>query len=114
MNVNDGPSFSYAAISEALTGDNTISAGVSGKAILVWKIMNVVAGITSLTIKDGAAVNLTGAIPMVANGSMTLPFDEAPWFKTSPGNGFVINSSGIAVQQSGVVVYSLSPANVQP
>ncbi len=81
MNVNDGPSFSYAAISAALTGDNTIIAGVSGKA---------------------------------TNGSMTLPFDEAPWFKTSPGNGFVINSSGIAVQQSGVVVYSLSPANVQP
>src|SRR5260370_42209197 len=107
MNVNDGPSFLYAPINAALTGDNTIIPGVAGKAIFVWKIMNVVAGITSLTIKDGAAINLTGAIPMVANGSMTLPFDESPWFKTSPGNGLVINSSGIAVQQSGVVVYSL-------
>jgi len=107
--VTDGPILLYAPINAALTGDNTIIPAVAGKAILVWKIMDVVGGATNLTMKDGAGTNLTGAIPLVANGSMVLPFDAQPWFKTSPGNAFIINSSGTTIQQSGMVGYTLSP-----
>ena len=103
-----------AVINAALTGDNTIVAAVPGRAIWVWKMLNVVGAATNLTMKDGASTALTGAMPLVANASIALPFDGQPWFRTSPGNAFIINSSGTTVQQSGNLWYSLAPANVQP
>src|SRR5258707_15338342 len=108
--VLDGPQLTFAAINAALTGDNIIVPAVAGKSILVWKIMDVVGGVKNLTMKDGAGTNLTGAIPMVANGSMVLPFDAQPWFRTSPGNAFIINSSGATIQQSGLVGYTMGPS----
>ncbi len=116
MNVNDGPSLSWTPINanSGAGADNTIVAGVAGKSILVWKIMLVLGATASaITVKDGAATALTGPLSLVANGSMTLPFDAAPWFKTSPGNAFILNS-GAAVQLSGLVGYTFSPANIQP
>lgn len=107
--VLDSPLLTYVAINAALTGDNVIIPAVAGKAISVWKIIDVVGATTNLTAKDGAAINLTGPMPLVANGSMVLPFDAQPWFKTSPGNAFILNSSATTVQQSGTVGYTLSP-----
>jgi len=97
-----------APINAALTGDNTLITAVAGKTIHVVDMFLVAAGTTSLTFKDGAAA-LTGAIPMVANGSLILRENlNSEWFATTnPANNFVMNSSGVTVQVSGIIHYFL-------
>jgi hypothetical protein len=98
-----------AAINFTATGDNTVVAGVAGQQIRVYRIFFVVSAATTITFKDGAGTNLTGAISMLANGSFVLDFDfdNHPWFTTSVGNAFVINQSGTA-QVSGRVYFTQS------
>lgn len=97
-----------APINAALTGDNTLIAAVVGKTIHVVDMFLVVAGTTNLTFKDGASA-LTGAIPMVANGSLILHENpNSEWFATTnPANSFVMNSSGTTIQVSGIIHYFL-------
>lgn len=109
MSTADFGMMQSAVINGALTGDNTLIFGTPGKGILIWKLILVVGAVTNITFKDGIAGVISGPIPMVANGSITLPFDQIPWFKIGIGAAFVSNSSGTTVQQSGLVLYSLSP-----
>lgn len=81
-------------------------AAVSGQIIRVYKLFLVVGGTTNLTFEDGNNA-LSGAVPMVANGSITLDMDGTPWFTTSVGNAFNIANSG-SVQVSGTVYYTVS------
>jgi hypothetical protein len=94
-----------AAISFSSSGDNTIvSAGVGAVTTRVHRLFIVVAGATSITIKNGAGASLTGAMSLSAGGSIVLDFNQEPWFKTSAATAFIINSSA-AVQVSGMVDY---------
>ena len=102
------PGFLEAKIDTTTTGDNTLVAAVSGQITKVFRIFFIVAGTTNITFKDGSTA-LTGAIPMVANGSFVLDFNEAAWFTTSANSAFVLNQSG-AVQISGRVYYATFPA----
>lgn len=96
-----------ATINIVASGDNTIVAAVSARKISVWKIFFWVNGTVSVTIKDGASTNLTGAMAMVAQNQFNKWLDEtSPWFVTTAGNALVINLSG-AIQVSGRVYYSL-------
>jgi|SRR5215510_14538362 len=93
------------AITFAGTGDNAVVAAVATQIIQVYRIFFVVGGATNIIFKDGAGTNLTGAIPLAANGAITLDSSGDPWFMTSPGNAFIINQSATA-QISGAVWYT--------
>lgn len=95
------------AIDFAGAGDNTVVAGVVNEKVRVFQMFFVVAGATVITIKDGASIDLTGPMTFPSGGgSFVLDFvrgsreADQPWFTTSEGNAFVINSSN-AVQVSG-------------
>ena len=95
-----------AKIDTASSGDNTIVAAVSAETIKVWKIFFWVNGTVSVTIKDGAGTNLTGAMAMVAQNQFNKWLDETvPWFVCTQGNALVINL-GSAIQISGRVYYT--------
>lgn len=106
LNVPAIPTTSSASVDFSASGDNTIVSGVALQTIRVYKIFLVVGGVTNLTFKDGAT-GLTGAIPMLANGAFVLDFDTEPWFVTTAGNSFIINSSS-GVQISGRCYYTQS------
>lgn len=96
---------SEAKLDFATSGDNAVIAGGgAGTTIRIHRIFFVVAAATNITFKDGAT-GLTGAIPMLANGSFVLDFSSEPWFTTSATNSFVINSSA-GVQLSGRIYYT--------
>lgn len=99
--------FQEASISFSGSGDNEIIPAVSGKRILVHKIWLVVGGITNLIPKNGAAA-LSGAVPMLANGSWVLDHDGTPWFTCDLATAFNLNSSA-AVQVSGRVYWKHDP-----
>jgi hypothetical protein len=105
VNINAGAAaLTSAAVTFASSGDNTVVAAVSAKTTKVYRLMIVVAGATSIIFKDGAGTSLTGAMPIAANGSITLDFDGEPWFTGSTNTAFIINSSN-AVQVSGIIYY---------
>lgn len=87
------------------SGANTVIAAAGGKIVRVYRIFLVVGGVTNLTMQDTAAIAFSGALPMTANGSITLDFESEPWFTTGVGLGFAINSS-TGVQVSGTVYYT--------
>jgi len=99
-----GNDLTGAVIDASSTGNNTIVAAASGKNVLVYKIFFVVSAATTVTFKDGASTNLTGAITMTAGGAFVLDIDSEPWFTTTGGNAFVISQSGTA-QISGRAYY---------
>lgn len=87
------------------SGANTIIPAVTGKVVRIYRLFLVVAGATNLTMEDTASNAFSGALPMTANGSITLDFESEPWFTTAAGNGFAMNSSS-GVQVSGTVYYT--------
>ena len=99
-----GNDLSGLAISGNSAGDNIIVAAVSTQCVLVFKIFFVASAATTVTIKDGASTNLTGAITLTAGGSFVLDLDSEPWFIATTGNAFIISQSGTA-QLSGRAYY---------
>ncbi len=94
-----------AAISFSGSGANVVIAAISGKVVRVYRLFLVVGGATNLTMQDTSASAFSGALPMTANGAITLDFESEPWFTTAAGNGFAMNSSS-GVQVSGTVYYT--------
>ena len=100
-------SLTHSVVSFLSSGDNVVVAAITGQTIRIFKIYLVLSGATSITMKDGAGINLSGAMSMLANGAFILDFDSEPWHVTSTGNAFIINSTN-AVQISGTVIYTQS------
>jgi len=101
-----------APIDFSTAGDNVVVvAGGSTQRVKVWRLYLVVGADVILTFKNGAAIDFSGPIPMLANGSITFDMipgtreTDVPWFRTDPGNDFIINLSA-GVQVSGGVYYS--------
>ncbi len=101
----DGLGLSTAVVSATGTAI-AAPAGIAGEIIRVYKLFLTVGGTSNITFEDGSTP-LCGALPMVANGSISFPMDGQPWFTTSVGNAFTIANSGSA-QVSGVVYYTIS------
>ena len=97
------PNLAALPISFSGTGDNTLVTGVAGKMISVYKLFLVVSTATNLTFKDGTTAQ-TGALTMLAGGSIFFPYDTTTWFFASQGNNFVLNQSGTA-QVNGAIYY---------
>lgn len=103
-------------LSFAGVGDNIIVvAGDPSHRVKVWRLYLVVADDVVLTFKDGPTINLSGPISMRANGSIVFDMipgtreSDTPWFRTSPGNDFIINLSA-GVQVSGGIYFSIGAA----
>jgi hypothetical protein len=104
----DGLGLTSAVVSSSATAISA-PAAVTSQIIRIYKLFLVVAGTTNLQFQDGTTA-LSGAIPMVANGAVTLDLDGQPWFTCSKGNAFTIsNSGGIGVY--GTVYYTATPFN---
>lgn len=80
-------------------------AAVAGTIVRVYKIFLISSGTAILTFQDGTTA-VSGGVPLVANGSITLSGDGTPWFTTSPGNAFQIGNTGSGVTISGNVYYT--------
>ena len=94
------PGLQSAIINSAAGGDLVIVAAVAGQAVRVYRLILFPITASNITIKDGANTSLTGAMTIGTGGLIQLPYDGEPWFVTSVGNAFIINSSA-AVQVSG-------------
>lgn len=91
------------AISNSSSGDTTVVTGVASKSVRVYRLVLVFGGTTTITLKDGTTA-LTGAMTFNAGGSLSLDVGSVPWWVTTAGNGFVINSSA-AVSVAGFIQY---------
>lgn len=105
---NDALPLIPAVVDSAAGGVIAAPAGVPNKVIKVYRLFLVMAGATNITFQDGND-EFDGPLPMVANGTIVFDIDGNPWFTTSPGNAFNINSSA-AVQVSGTVYYQIANA----
>jgi hypothetical protein len=114
IGASDGASaLSRAVINSAAGGDILPVAAVAGQIIRVYKIWLVNTAATSITFKDGAGgTAVSGPAALAANGSLVFDFDGEPWYVTSLGNAFAINSSA-ATQVSGTMYFTQTP-NVSP
>lgn len=101
------PHLQSVAISFSASGDNEIVPAQTGKRILIHRLFLVCASATNLTFKRGST-NLSGAVPMAANGGITFDITGEPWFTTNPSEAFNINSSS-GVQVSGTCYYHVYP-----
>lgn len=101
-----------ADINFSSSGDNIIVAGMAGQIIRVFRMKLLVSGATIISIKNGTGIVLDGPFSFSANQGMILDFtsiDMPPWYTTSPGNSFVINSA-TGFQVGGSLDYLQSPA----
>jgi hypothetical protein len=99
------PHLSLFPIDFSTSGDKILVPGVASYRILIHRIWFVVGGATNVIFKDGSTA-ISGTVPLSANGGLTFDATGEPWFSTSLGKDFVINSS-LAVQVGGIVHYTL-------
>lgn len=96
-------------IDAAASGDNQIIAAVAGKKIRVLSMFFVAGGAVNAKFQSdsgGGAADLTGALPLAANGGAALPFNPHGWIQTEAGKKLNLNLSA-AVQLSGSITYAL-------
>jgi hypothetical protein len=102
-----GPRSIQAPISFSGAGDNIVVTGVAGMYVKVLQFFLVMGGATVLTFKSNASF-VSGAMSMLANGSIVLDYIQLPLQTISPGDNFIINSSN-AVSVGGVIWYVQAP-----
>jgi len=101
-----GRNAKYAAISASTSGNNTLVAAVTGRKIRILAIVIAGAGTVTATLQSGAAgTAISGALPLVANSSVALPYNPAGWGETAVGALLNLSLSG-AVAVTGLLVYS--------
>lgn len=101
------PAIQRVPINISTTGDNTIVGAVAGTKVKVLGLFLVSAGDVVLTIKSGAATNLSGAIPLAARGNgFVLPMFLSGYhlMESASGGALVFNLSA-AVAVTGALAY---------
>lgn len=96
----------YLAVSVSSSGNNTLVAPASGKRIRVLAFLLTAAGTTTAQfVSDGSPdTDLTGAMPMVANGTLTGPMNSLGWVQSKVNEPLLLKLSQ-AVAVAGVLVY---------
>jgi hypothetical protein len=98
-------------LSGATSGVNEVIPGVAGKCIRVYGYVFQAAGDVNvkwqygIVSSGGSYVDLTGAMPNVANSGVCCPNAHEPYFTLPAGKSLYANLSA-AVQVSGHVTYS--------
>ena len=97
------------AISAASSGDNTLLAAITGKAIRVHSLFFIASSAVNIRFESAAGgTALTGVMEFAANGGMVLPFNPDGWFETVAGELLNLELSG-AVGVRGAFAYSKVP-----
>jgi len=78
---------------QSASGDTTVVAGTAAQTVRIYRLVLSVSAPTNILFKDGASTTLAGPYYLQAGGTITLDDSGEPWFITSAGNGFVVNSS---------------------
>jgi hypothetical protein len=73
----------FAVISSAASAD--VVALVASKKIRVLSLFFVTSTFMSIKFQTGATTDITGALPLGANGGLVLPFNPVGWFETAAG-----------------------------
>ena len=98
-------SFKFASIAATAGGDTEVVAAVAGKKIVPLHITLVQDAAVSVKFTDGpAGTDLTGALPIDANGGFSTPYCPIGHFQTSLGTALTLNLSGVA-NLGGWIVY---------
>lgn len=101
-----------AVINRATSGNGTaVIAAVSGKTLRIYGYVFQAAGTVNAKFQSGdgtTQVDLTGAMPQVANSGVSHSSGRDPCFIVPAGKGFYLNLDA-AVQVSGHVSYSVGP-----
>lgn len=96
----------FAVISGSTSGDNTLITAVVGKKFRVLSLFLVSAGTTTVRFESGAGgTALTGAMSLIANTGVVLPYNQAGWFQTTTTNQLLNMELNAAVQVSGSLTY---------
>lgn len=106
LKPNDNYPLLPLSINVSASGQSALIAAVAQppQFFNIYKLFLVVATATNIKFQDGNT-DLCAAMSLAANGAITLDLDGTPWFTTSIGNAFNINSSA-AVQISGTLYYT--------
>lgn len=95
----------YASIAASASGSNTLVAAVASKKIRVLAAVLVATAAVTAQFKSAAAgSNLTGAMAVAANGTVTLPFNPEGWFETTAGELLNLVLGG-AIAVTGCLTY---------
>lgn len=93
---------SSAIISTSSSGDTTVIAAQTGRAIKVHRVVLSLATETTVQFKDGSTA-MSGPITCL---EMVLDYSDDPYFRTTAGNALVL-SLGAAVQCGGTIWYRI-------
>ena len=101
------PHLAPSPINFNVSGDNILVPAVALYRINIHRIWFIVAAGMNIVFKDGVGgTAFNGAASMLANGTFTLDITGEPWFTTTIGNDFVLNTDA-AGQVGGVIFYKL-------
>jgi len=106
FNLSPNNDSSVLAVSVVNSSSSTVTAtaAVPNQIIRIYKLFLVSGGTSNWTFLNGSTA-ISGAIPMVVNGSVTLDMDGTPWFTTSVNAAFAITNSG-STSINGCVYYT--------
>lgn len=97
----------FVAVQAAVSGNNTLIAAVAGRKIRV--LAAVLVATTAVTAKFQSAAggtDISGAMPLGANGTLVLPLNTAGWFETASGALLNLVLGG-AIAVAGSITYVL-------
>ena len=98
--LKTGLTIKFAKVSVSSSGDNTIVSAVTGAKIKVLSVLLVSSGTVSVKWISNA-IDLTGAMPLVANSGFVLPASspgQGHYFESATSQSLILNlSSGVAV-----------------
>ncbi len=99
----------YAAIAADALGANTLVAAVAGERIRVVSLVLVASGgANTAQLQSGAGgLALTGAMDLINNGQLVLPYQAAGWCETGAGDLLNLDLSAAALV-AGMVGYVMA------
>lgn len=111
MNIRDSITMAdvmavkHAVINDAVSGNNTLVAAVSGKRIVVLQLLLISAGAMTVRFESGAGgTALTGQMTVVEGSGFSLPFSPLGHFSTDSGDLLNLELSA-AVRADGYLKY---------
>ena len=102
---SQGP-IKFASFAASSSGNNSVISAVTSKQIRVLSYVVVATSAVTLKFCSGTSgpTDLTGAMPLGANGGVSAAFSPAGWFETASGAALSVTLGG-AVAVAGHITY---------